>query len=280
MAARIERLATGSDLLPALARLTRREPHASISVRYRAARLEAGLPDGGTLFVRRTEAGVDAALWLGSNVVPCGAHDALPEFARILATHGRRCTSILGPDHLVADLWRIVAPLWPRPREIRRHQPLLAATGECSVEPNPRVRIAEMGDADAVAASARRMYREEVGYDPRRFGLAYERHMRERVAQGRSYVITAGDRVGASAHFICEVGILVDDLVELHGVWVDPRLRGRGLASGAMAAVLADVRRRFAPHISLYVNADNDAALRLYERTGFTRVGQFATVIM
>jgi len=40
-----------------------------------------------------------------------------------------------------------------------------------------------------------------------------------------------------------------------------------------------DVLHRYAPTVSLYVNAFNEPARRVYERLGFRRVGTFATVL-
>ena len=53
---------------------------------------------------------------------------------------------------------------------------------------------------------------------------------------------------------------------------------GEGLAAPAMAAVV-EYAARTADHVSLYVNAYNEPALRTYARVGFEQVGTFATVL-
>ena len=58
-----------------------------------------------------------------------------------------------------------------------------------------------------------------------------------------------------------------------------PDRRGRGLATAGMAAVVNQVRRTFAPTVSLYVNDYNRAAIAAYERIGMRRVGEYATVL-
>jgi len=63
-------------------------------------------------------------------------------------------------------------------------------------------------------------------------------------------------------------------------VYVDHELRGHGLGLRGMAAVVAATLRDWAPVVSLYVNADNLPARRVYERVGFTRTGSFATVLL
>ncbi|OKI85157.1 GNAT family N-acetyltransferase [Micromonospora sp. CB01531] len=60
----------------------------------------------------------------------------------------------------------------------------------------------------------------------------------------------------------------------LGNVTTHPRARGRGLAGAAVAALCARLRARV-EHVTLNVRADNTAAVRLYERLGFTRVADF-----
>jgi ribosomal protein S18 acetylase RimI-like enzyme len=60
----------------------------------------------------------------------------------------------------------------------------------------------------------------------------------------------------------------------LGNVTTHPRARGRGLAGAAVAALCARLAGSV-DHVTLNVRADNPAALRLYERLGFTRVADF-----
>ncbi|MFI9638474.1 GNAT family N-acetyltransferase [Micromonospora sp. NPDC051925] len=60
----------------------------------------------------------------------------------------------------------------------------------------------------------------------------------------------------------------------LGNVTTHPRARGRGLAAGAVAALCARLGDTV-DHVTLNVRADNVAAVRLYERLGFTRVARF-----
>jgi hypothetical protein len=79
--------------------------------------------------------------------------------------------------------------------------------------------------------------------------------------------------------FKAEIGSVTPQAVQVQGVWVNPVHRGRGLAAPGMAAVVDSCRRDLAPVTSLYVNAFNVRAVRVYERVGFTRVGTFSTVL-
>jgi predicted GNAT family acetyltransferase len=63
----------------------------------------------------------------------------------------------------------------------------------------------------------------------------------------------------------------------VQGVWLEPELRGRGLATAAMAAVVR-LARKLVPTVSLYVNDYNLPARATYARVGFSEVGEFATI--
>ncbi|ETJ02647.1 MAG: Acetyltransferase [Actinomyces urogenitalis DORA_12] len=72
-------------------------------------------------------------------------------------------------------------------------------------------------------------------------------------------------------------------VAQLTGVWTRPDLRGRGVASVALAATVDAVRRdHVGPGgtVSLYVNDFNAPALGLYRSLGFEQVGTFATVLL
>lgn len=61
------------------------------------------------------------------------------------------------------------------------------------------------------------------------------------------------------------------DLGEVYIVGVDPQAQGRGLGRLLTLAGLHHLARRGVAEINLYVEGDNTAALRTYERLGFTR---------
>jgi hypothetical protein len=79
--------------------------------------------------------------------------------------------------------------------------------------------------------------------------------------------------------FKAELGSVIPEAVQVQGVWVNPRYRGRGLAAPGMAAVVQIVRREVAPVVSLYVNGYNTRAVRAYQRVGFETVGTYATIL-
>jgi ribosomal-protein-alanine N-acetyltransferase len=54
---------------------------------------------------------------------------------------------------------------------------------------------------------------------------------------------------------------------------VAPTAQRRGIGEALLTELLDEAARRDCPHVDLEVRADNDAAIRLYERHGFTRIG-------
>jgi ribosomal-protein-alanine N-acetyltransferase len=58
---------------------------------------------------------------------------------------------------------------------------------------------------------------------------------------------------------------------ELVSVAVDPKLRGKGIASALMDSTLRRLRRRRIARLGLCVKVTNHRAIALYERYGFTR---------
>jgi ribosomal-protein-alanine N-acetyltransferase len=54
---------------------------------------------------------------------------------------------------------------------------------------------------------------------------------------------------------------------------VAPDAQRRGIGDTLVTELIAESVRRGCPHLDLEVRADNDPAIRLYERHGFTRIG-------
>jgi predicted GNAT family acetyltransferase len=78
--------------------------------------------------------------------------------------------------------------------------------------------------------------------------------------------------------FQCNVGAHTPVTAQIQGVWTPKALRGRGYATLG----LANISRRLLdenPTVSLYVNDFNTAAIALYDRIGYTRVGELATYL-
>jgi uncharacterized protein len=222
----------------------------------------------------------EALCWAGANLVPVQLRGTLlDDLVEHLRRRGRRCSSIVGPAEEVLPLWDQLAPVWSPPREVRPDQPSLVIDADPAVAPDPQVRLARAEEVELVVPASVAMFTEEVGYDPTAVGGAYAARVAELIATGRTYVRIEDGYDGPEVIFKADVGALALDVAQVQGVWVHPEHRGRGLATAGMAAVVADVRRRLAPTVSLYVNSYNAPALATYDRVGFRQAGTYATVL-
>ncbi|WP_062072859.1 GNAT family N-acetyltransferase [Demequina sediminicola] len=199
-----------------------------------------------------------------------------------------RPAAIVGVAEVMLDLWGRVEPWWGPAREVRERQISMRIdapashvraldTDDLHVD---AVRRARLDDYEQLLPACVHMFIGEVGYDPMRHGrAAYEERLRYLIRSGRAFVqfgTIEGQRVVV---FKAEVGALGGGVAQVHGVWVHPQARGRGLARAGLAAAIDAIRADIAPTVSLYVNDFNDQALRTYDAVGFTRVGAFATVM-
>lgn len=223
-----------------------------------------------------TPAGLAGLCWTGGNMVPLGIEpSAMPDVADEVRRRARRYSSIVGPAEGVMALWRLLEPGSPRPRDVRPDQPSMVITTDPLVEPDPRVRLTTEADFDVLMPACVSMFTEEVGHSPLSIGGGYERRVRSLVATKRSLARIEDGRVV----FKAELGTVALGVTQVQGVWVEPELRGRGIARAGMAAVVAYARAHVAPTVSLYVNSYNTAAIRAYDAIGFRQVGTFATVL-
>ena len=249
---------------------------------FLAAHLEAAKTAGPTgsgaeILGYFTPEGLTGACWAGVNVVPTGL--SAEEGARLgsfLAAANRRTSSIFGPAEAVMGIWSSYQQTASRPFDVRPRQPLMELRGDPAVPASPDVRFSEPEDLDVLLPACVAMFEEEVGYSPMSGG---GQHYRQRVRSliGKGHSLIQRDSTGEVV-FKAELGNVSAAAVQLQGVWMNPKYRGRGLAAPALAAVV-ELSRRFAPVASLYVNDYNHRAILAYERVGFTRVGTFATVL-
>ncbi len=239
-------------------------------------------PGGGELWGYHDSRGLASLCWSGANLVPVQAGaDAVEAFADRARRQGRSCSSIVGPADAVLALWQQLEPSWGPARDVRPEQPLMALSTPPLVAPDPRVRRSRLDELELVVPACVAMFTEEVGYSPigQDGGALYHAQVTSLVAGGRSLVRVDDVAGRREVVFKAELGSVTSNAVQVQGVWVDPRFRGRGLAAPGMAAVARVVQAEVASLVTLYVNGFNTRAIRTYERVGFRRVGTFATVL-
>jgi len=223
----------------------------------------------------------EGLLWHGVNLSPVSASaQALDDFGRHLTGRGRRASSVVGERAAVEQLWDAIAPDWERGvREYRWSQPLMLAApaDQLPAAPAVHLRPAMPGEEALVLPAAVAMFREEVGVDPLAGdgGRSYRARVAELIRRRRTYIVLEDGQV----LFKADVGALFGTVAQIHGVWVHPEARGRGLGRAGMAALVARVRRDHAPQVSLYVNDFNTPARRAYAASGFHQVGELSTIL-
>lgn len=221
---------------------------------------------------------LEAACWVGSNIVPV---EAAPEhgaaFGLWIGRHWRPYASIFGHAPAVLAILEQLVQHGIRPHEVRESQPLLAMTGISTVAPNPELRSSSISDFDSVLLAAATMFEEEVGYSPFLGGAEnYRRRVAWLINSGHSF--SQLDNAG-QVIFKADLGAVTRYATQVQGVWLNPDYRGSGLSAAYMAAVVA-LSQKFAPITSLYVNDYNVKARSLYGRVGFEQIGTFATVLL
>jgi predicted GNAT family acetyltransferase len=247
-----------------------------------AARIEAAIGHswrlGGELWGYGQGRRWSGLCYSGANLVPDAADPAaLAAFAERARRRGRRCSSIVGPREQVLSLWAALEDSWGPAREVRDDQPVMAMSTDPACHGDSGVRPVREDELDILLPACIDMFTEEVGVSPVASGdgSLYRARVRELVLAGRALARIEKGRV----LFKAEIGSISSQASQVQGVWVRPELRGQGLAAPGMATVVRYARERFAPTVSLYVNAYNEPARRAYERVGFGRHGTFATVL-
>jgi ribosomal protein S18 acetylase RimI-like enzyme len=124
-----------------------------------------------------------------------------------------------------------------------------------------------------------RMLREEAAF----FGTRWEDASREPDERWRAWVEEAAEGT-TRVIFVAELGGRWAGVVgafprvdpretQLISMWVDPELRGRGIAEQLIRAVAAWARERGSADVFLFAQETNVRAQRLYERVGFRPTG-------
>jgi len=262
------------------AQLVDRDPivNSVVASRLRTARSLAPSEIGGALFGVYESGVLAGAALSGSNLVAIGGdRDIWTALARRVGDLPRTCTSIVGRSDAVARMWRELSKHWAA-RAVRAEQPLLLLD-----RPGPpiagdvRLRAMDLSDLDRYLVAAAAMFTEELGMSP--LGPAtrpgYHRRVRSLITAGRAFGIVGED---GAVVFKADLAAVSAHTCQVQGVWVRPDLRGRGLGTAALAAVLHRALR-LAPTVSLYVNDFNVPARRAYERVGLSNAGTFASVL-
>lgn len=202
-------------------------------------------------------------------VVDSRAHQELAEFAAARAIPPRH---VVGSEDVTTPFWRALEPLAPTPLLRSRREPVyqvdregLAAAG---ADTSARLLPARESDLHELVMNSARQHIEDLGddrysADPEGFRLRHESDIRER----RWWVLREERRICFQVH----VGPSNARAVQIGGVLTVPDLRGRGVATRGVAAMMARLLESH-PLVILYCGEENAAARRVYEKIGMRTV--------
>jgi predicted GNAT family acetyltransferase len=246
------------------------------------SRIEAALIDhwrlGGALWGFFSADHIQSMLFVGANIVPVHTDvSARRAFAAELIRAGRRSSSILGESDQVLDLWQGMETYWGKARAVRENQPFLHIDSDPVCARDVRVRRVVASELDLLFPACVDMFTEEVGVSPIANGgeHQYRRRIAEVIDSGMAFAVIEAGRV----LFKAEVGFSTEKIAQLQGVWVNPDVRGQGLAGPALASAIVEIRASCAQTVTLYVNDFNIPARKTYEQVGFKQVATYATVL-
>jgi ribosomal protein S18 acetylase RimI-like enzyme len=270
-------------VLEPLSRSTRREALAFVARRPYENAFMAWILEGGhgpnapdEILLHRDDAGtITGAIYFGAQLVIAADSDVAIDAFAVEARRHPGLRSFVGPKKQIDRLWEDVR-VWHRPPAlVRANQPIYALEPAALVAtPEVDVRQATPADADAVIENSAEMMLGELGYDPRVNRASFGAGVRRALAQGQWWLYVDEGAI----RFQLNVGARTASTAQLQGVWAPPAFRKRGYAFAALGQIAARLLA-VSPTLSLYVNDFNHDAITLYERVGFTRVGEMSTLL-
>jgi ribosomal protein S18 acetylase RimI-like enzyme len=222
-------------------------------------------------FVGAAEDGdLRALCHLGVNVVPSG--DGCGVFAREASRAAPRM--LIGEARAVSELWDAARSELPRPREDRPGQPVFVireppAPGDTGLRP------ASLDDLELLMPACAAAHEQELGIDPlRRDAEGFRWRTRSQIEDERSWLWVEDGVI----RFKAEASAWTPGAVQLQQVWVDPQVRRRGYGARGLADVCRLLLEKV-PAVCLFVRAENDAAIGLYEAIGMEHVLDYRSLL-
>ena len=222
-------------------------------------------------FVGAAEDGdLRALCHLGVNVVPSG--DGCGVFAREASRAAPRM--LIGEARAVSELWEAARSDLPRPREDRPGQPVFVireppASGATGLRP------ASLDDLELLMPACAAAHEQELGIDPlRRDAEGFRWRTRSQIEEERSWLWVEDGVI----LFKAEASAWTPGAVQLQQVWVDPQVRRRGYGGRGLADVCRLLLEKV-PAVCLFVRAENDAAISLYEAIGMEHVLDYRSLL-
>ena len=217
------------------------------------------------------EEGLVALCHTGANVVPSGRDCGV--FADVAVR--ARARMLIGEERAVSELWNAASRKLPRPREDRPGQPVYSI----SAAPEPGgtgLRAATVADLELLLPACAKAHQVELGIDPlERDADGFRWRTRAQIEEGRSWIWAEDGLI----LFKAEASAWTPAAVQLQQVWTDPEARRAGNATRGMRDLIRLLLARV-PRVCLFVRADNEPAIRLYETLGMDHVLDYRSVLL
>jgi RimJ/RimL family protein N-acetyltransferase len=213
---------------------------------------------------------LSALCHVGANVVPSGRDCG--RFARAAARG--RARMIIGDERAVSDLWRDLARLVSAPRDDRPGQPVYAIR-EAPPAAGTGLRPARLSDLEVLMPACAVAHEQEIGVDPMtRDPDGFRWRTRSQIEEERSWLWIEDGVI----LFKAEASAWTPEAVQLQQVWVDPEVRQRGYGARGLADLCRLLLERV-PTVCLFVRAENEPAIRLYEAIGMEHVLDYRSLL-
>ena len=207
---------------------------------------------------------------VGTNLVPSGS--GCGAFADV--DGAARARLVIGEESAVGDFWAAARKSLPRPREDRPGQPVYVL--EAPPPPgDTALRAATPDDLELLVPACAEAHREELGVNPlERDPESFRWRTRMQIEDGRSWLWLEDGTI----LFKAEASAWTPSVVQLQQVWVDPGARGRRYAQRGMRDLCRLLLARV-PAVCLFVRADNEPAIRVYENVGMHHTISYRSLV-
>ena len=207
----------------------------------------------------------------GANVVPSGRGCGV--FADVAVR--ARARMLIGEQQAVTDLWETARPELPAPREDRPGQPVYTISDPPEAG-GTGLRSARHADLDLLVPACARAHAVELGIDPlARDADGFRWRTRAQIDEGRSWLWVEDGVI----LFKAEASAWTPHAVQLQQVWTDPAARGAGNGSRGLRDLIRLLLGEV-PRVCLFVRADNEPAIRLYDAVGMQHVLDYRSVLL
>lgn len=224
----------------------------------------------GRFVAQESDGELSALCHLGINAVPSG--EGCGAFARDVARSGPRM--LIGESHAVSELWAELQTRLPEPREDRPGQPVYVIR-DAPAAGHTGLRAAAMSDLDVLMPACAAAHEQEIGVDPmKRDPDGFRWRTRSQIEEERSWIWVEGGVI----LFKAEASAWTPNAVQLQQVWVDPDVRRRGYGARGLAD-LCRLLLESVPTVCLFVRAENDPAIKLYEAIGMEHVLDYRSLL-